>query len=169
MIAPAERVRAMTAAGAWRNETLAACLDRWARKRPDALAAVDGERRYTWAALAGAVERAAHGLAAHGVEPGAVVSVQLPNWNEFVVIALAAERLGAVRDRYHCLALDLRGHGDSEWSPEMDDALEAHAGDVEASWSAFNSTHSRSSACRSEAWPRSRTPVATPRGSARSR
>jgi len=37
-----------------------------------------------------------------------------------------------LRERYHCLALDLRGHGDSEWSPEMDCGLEAHAGDVEA-------------------------------------
>lgn len=37
-----------------------------------------------------------------------------------------------LRERYHCLALDLRGHGDSEWSPQMDYGLEAHAGDVEA-------------------------------------
>jgi cyclohexanecarboxylate-CoA ligase len=96
MTAPPERVRAMTGAGYWPDVTLAACLDRWARARPDKLAGVDGERRYTWSTLARAVERVAHGLAAHGVEPGAVVSVQLPNWNEFVVVALAAERLGAV-------------------------------------------------------------------------
>lgn len=37
-----------------------------------------------------------------------------------------------LRRDYHCLALDLRGHGDSEWSPEMDYGLEAHAADVEA-------------------------------------
>lgn len=37
-----------------------------------------------------------------------------------------------LRHEYHCLAIDLRGHGDSEWSPEMDYGLEAHAGDVEA-------------------------------------
>jgi pimeloyl-ACP methyl ester carboxylesterase len=37
-----------------------------------------------------------------------------------------------LRGDYHCLALDLRGHGDSEWSPEMDYGFETHAGDVEA-------------------------------------
>ncbi|MBI1848133.1 MAG: AMP-binding protein [Candidatus Rokubacteria bacterium] len=73
--------------------TLAAGLDRWACAQPDKLPAVDGERRYTWSTLARAVEGVAHGLAAHGVETGSVVSVQLPNWNEFLVVALAAERL----------------------------------------------------------------------------
>jgi esterase len=39
--------------------------------------------------------------------------------------------LGLRRD-YHCLALNLRGHGDSDWSPEADYSLEAHRGDLEA-------------------------------------
>jgi pimeloyl-ACP methyl ester carboxylesterase len=38
----------------------------------------------------------------------------------------------ALRQDYRCLALDLRGHGDSEWSPEMDYGIAAHSGDVEA-------------------------------------
>ncbi len=38
----------------------------------------------------------------------------------------------ALRDEYRCLALDQRGHGDSEWSPEMDYSLESHRGDIEA-------------------------------------
>lgn len=38
----------------------------------------------------------------------------------------------ALRSDYRCLALDLRGHGDSEWSPEMDYGIEAHRDDVEA-------------------------------------
>ena len=37
-----------------------------------------------------------------------------------------------LRDERHCLALDQRGHGDSEWSPEMDYSTESHAADVEA-------------------------------------
>ena len=37
-----------------------------------------------------------------------------------------------MRKNYHCLALDQRGHGDSEWSPEMDYSVEAHLRDVEA-------------------------------------
>ena len=32
----------------------------------------------------------------------------------------------------HCLALDQRGHGDSEWSPVMDYATESHAADLDA-------------------------------------
>jgi len=91
-----ERIREMTAAGYWRNETLAQYLDRWATARPDRLAVVDGAGRYTWGELARAVERVAYGLRAAGVEPGSAISCQLPNWNEFILVALAASRLGAI-------------------------------------------------------------------------
>jgi pimeloyl-ACP methyl ester carboxylesterase len=37
-----------------------------------------------------------------------------------------------LRKRHHCIALDQRGHGDSEWSPEVDYGREAHARDVQA-------------------------------------
>ncbi len=80
----------------WRNETVEHYLDRWATRRAERTAMVDGVGRYTWAELARTVERVAHGLAAHGVEPGRVVAVQLPNWSEFVIVLLAAARLGAV-------------------------------------------------------------------------
>lgn len=45
-------------------------------------------------------------------------------WWDFVV-----EQLG---DRFRCLALDLRGHGDSPWPASLDYRLEAHAADVAA-------------------------------------
>jgi len=90
------RIRDCTAAGLWRNEGLDTYLDRWATKRPDKAAVVDGQGRYSWAALAAAVERVAHGFRAHGVEPGGVISCQLPNWSEFALVLLAATRLGAV-------------------------------------------------------------------------
>lgn len=92
----AERVAELTAAGWWRNETLDAFLDRWARERPDKPAVVDAGGRLTWSGLARAVERVAHGLRAAGVEPDSVVSTQLPNWNEWVLLALACLRLGAI-------------------------------------------------------------------------
>lgn len=38
----------------------------------------------------------------------------------------------ALRRHRHCLALDLRGHGDSEWSPELDYGLDAHLRDIAA-------------------------------------
>ena len=36
-----------------------------------------------------------------------------------------------LRGDYHCIALDQRGHGDSEWSPIMDYAPDAHARDID--------------------------------------
>lgn len=87
---------AMRRQGVWRDETVDACLDRWATRQTARLALVDAAGRFTWEALARTVERAAHSLRAHGVETGAVISCQLPNWNEFVILALAALRLGAV-------------------------------------------------------------------------
>src|SRR2546423_5735877 len=36
----------------------------------------------------------------------------------------------ALRDRYRCLALDLRGHGDSEWDRDGDYDIDAIAADV---------------------------------------
>ena len=38
----------------------------------------------------------------------------------------------ALRPERHCLALDQRGHGESEWSPEMDYSTESHVGDLDA-------------------------------------
>jgi len=35
-----------------------------------------------------------------------------------------------LRERYHCIALDQRGHGDSEWSPVVDYAVETQLADV---------------------------------------
>ena len=57
------RIRTMTGAGFWRNESLADYLDRWARERPARTALVDGRGRTTWEELARAVDRVAHGLA----------------------------------------------------------------------------------------------------------
>jgi pimeloyl-ACP methyl ester carboxylesterase len=36
----------------------------------------------------------------------------------------------ALRAQFHCVAVDLRGHGDSEWSPTLDYGPDAHARDV---------------------------------------
>ena len=38
----------------------------------------------------------------------------------------------ALRRERHCVALDQRGHGESEWSPQMDYTTESQVGDVEA-------------------------------------
>lgn len=51
-------------------------------------------------------------------------------WWDFVVPLLA--------DRYRCIALDLRGHGDSGWPATLDYRLEAHAADVAAAIDALD-------------------------------
>jgi cyclohexanecarboxylate-CoA ligase len=94
-ITPARR-QEWTSTGHWRNECLETYLDRWASGRPDKTAMVDRFGRQTWSELARLVERVAHGLRAHGVERGSVISCQLPNWTEFSLVFLAASRLGAV-------------------------------------------------------------------------
>jgi esterase len=38
----------------------------------------------------------------------------------------------SLKPERHCLALDQRGHGESEWSPEMDYATETQAADLDA-------------------------------------
>jgi cyclohexanecarboxylate-CoA ligase len=91
-----ERIRRARATGAWRDESVETYLDRWARERPDHTAIVDRGSRLSYASLARRVERIAHGLQAHGIERGSVISCQLPNWSEFVLVLLAAGRLGAV-------------------------------------------------------------------------
>jgi cyclohexanecarboxylate-CoA ligase len=90
------RIEASTAAGFWRDESLECYLDRWATARPRKTALVDSRGRLSYEALARTVERVAHGLRQHGVARGGVISCQLPNWNEFVLVFLAASRLGAV-------------------------------------------------------------------------
>jgi cyclohexanecarboxylate-CoA ligase len=91
-----ERIRDAVAGGYWRNESVETYLDRWATTRAPRTAIVDGVARLSWTELARVVERVAHGLRAHGAGPGVVVSCQLPNWNEFIVLLLAAARLGAI-------------------------------------------------------------------------
>jgi 3-phosphoshikimate 1-carboxyvinyltransferase len=76
-------------------------LQRHARERPDALAVVevgaDGDvRELTWSGLADEVNRVAVSLASLGVGNGDTVAFQLPNRIEFVTIALATLRLGAI-------------------------------------------------------------------------
>lgn len=84
------------AAGLWRNATLADDAERVAAHTPDLILWREGERCLT----AGEALNRAKTLASHlmslGVEPGDVVSFQLPNWLEAVVINLACIFSGAV-------------------------------------------------------------------------
>lgn len=83
--------------GWWRNCTLLDFFDEAVRRTPDKVAVVaPGGVRLSYGEIAERVERAAGNLAAVGVGKSDVVSIQLPNCAEFVVVHLAASRLGAI-------------------------------------------------------------------------
>ncbi len=73
---------------------------RWVRERPAETAIVDvresATRAWSWRALDEAADRTASLLLELGVAPGETVAYQLPNWGEFVVLTLAALKIGAV-------------------------------------------------------------------------
>jgi cyclohexanecarboxylate-CoA ligase len=101
-ILPEARLRTMKAAGFWLDKILLDDLDRWTAKVPGRIAIVDhnsmtGARTVlSYAELARRVDRLAAGLARLGVGRGDVVSLQLPNWWQFIALHLAALRLGAI-------------------------------------------------------------------------
>lgn len=80
----------------WPGERLQESLDRAVAATPDKTAVVDVHGRLTYAELAAQVDACAAGLLELGVRRGDVVQVQLPNWNEFIVLMLGIERIGAV-------------------------------------------------------------------------
>ena len=92
----AERIAELTASGTYPNRLLGDFVDRWAAEKPGKTAVVDARSRYSYAELRDWAELAALGFLDCGVGRGDVVTVQLPNWNEFVIVALALERIGAV-------------------------------------------------------------------------
>jgi cyclohexanecarboxylate-CoA ligase len=96
------RLRAEQARGLWPNRILTDYLDEAVDVRPDQVAitgtnSATGERTtLTYAELSRRVERIALGLAGLGVQPGEVVSFQLPNWWQYPALYLACVRIGAV-------------------------------------------------------------------------
>jgi acyl-CoA synthetase (AMP-forming)/AMP-acid ligase II len=92
----AEAIDRHTASGAYPNRLLNDFVDEWAKVRPLKTAIVDVRSRYSYEELRARADTAALGFLDCGIRRGDVVTVQLPNWNEFIIIALALERIGAV-------------------------------------------------------------------------
>ena len=91
-----ELVDEYTSSGYWGNRTITDFLDEWAERTPDKVAFIDPRRQITYAELKAEVDHAALGLLELGVCSGDVVSFQLPNWIEWVVVHYAATRIGAI-------------------------------------------------------------------------
>ena len=88
----------------WGGLTFGDILDRAADRYPEKEAFVDSASRLTFAQARDRVNRLAISLMNLGIEPTERVLVQLPNWNEFVYVYFALQKIGAVDvlliDRY---------------------------------------------------------------------
>lgn len=94
-LTPAQ-IEKFTRAGYWRNRTTSDFLDEAAASTPDKPAFIDSRTQVRFAELKQQVDRCALGLLELGIEPGDVISFQLPNWIEWVVVHYAATRIGAI-------------------------------------------------------------------------
>jgi non-ribosomal peptide synthetase component E (peptide arylation enzyme) len=90
--------------GWWSGLTSGDILDRAADRYPDKEAFVDDTTRLTFGQAREKVNRLAISLMNLGIEPTERVLVQLPNWNEFVYVYFALQKIGAIDvlliDRY---------------------------------------------------------------------
>jgi cyclohexanecarboxylate-CoA ligase len=99
---PVAHARAMRAEGFWLDQSYDTFLQQTIAANPEKLALLADRsdraepRRFSYGEFGDLISRAAAGLERLGLGRGDVVSVQLPNWWEFAVIALAAFRIGAV-------------------------------------------------------------------------
>jgi cyclohexanecarboxylate-CoA ligase len=93
-----DRIDLYTSQGFWQNRLITDCLDEVAGATPDKVAAVDARGQLTYGELKRLSDRAALGLLELGIAPGDVVSYQLPNWTEFLVLHYAVSRIGAVNN-----------------------------------------------------------------------
>ena len=105
MVAPAEQDMSrdhFREAGYWLDKTVDQLLTEAAASTPGKVAVVadradrDQARLFTYRELEDLAERAASSLRKLGLGPGDVVTVQLPNWWEFVVAAFACSKIGAI-------------------------------------------------------------------------
>ena len=95
-VTSAARREAYLRAGLWDETTLPQRVALHALQKPEAIAVVDENGSYSFARIAAEAAAVAAAFADLGVTEGSVVSVQLPNRYETVVIAVAALSLGAV-------------------------------------------------------------------------
>src|SRR4051794_9840275 len=91
-----EDVTRYYAEGHWQDRVLADVVRGWAQRDPDRPFLTDGTHSLSYAELLNRALRVAAGLGELGVDRGDRVAVQLPNWSEFAVLAVALSRLGAV-------------------------------------------------------------------------
>ncbi|MDO8278438.1 MAG: AMP-binding protein [Burkholderiaceae bacterium] len=102
MILPPERIAFAKAGGFWPDQILLDYFDRNTQRHPERLAVTgyNSMKACQCQLTTGELDRHSRSIAAallqRGIEPGDVVSAQLPNWWEMIALHLAALRVGAV-------------------------------------------------------------------------
>jgi acyl-coenzyme A synthetase/AMP-(fatty) acid ligase len=91
-----EDIAGYYASGFWQTTSLIDVVDAQAKVRADKRFVFDSSTSLTYGQFREQVLRTAAGLRRQGVAFGDRVAVQLPNWTEFVVLAGAISRVGAV-------------------------------------------------------------------------
>ena len=89
-------VKSQTGEGWRRGLTIADRAREWASKTPDAVAIVEGDASLTYKQLFDGAIMLAQAFIARGLKPGHVISFQLPNWYEAMVINIAAALAGVI-------------------------------------------------------------------------
>ncbi|PCI67505.1 MAG: cyclohexanecarboxylate-CoA ligase [Piscirickettsiaceae bacterium] len=101
-ILSSQRIQTMQRSGHWKDKTLLDAFDAHVAKQGDKTAVIaylkdrDTKSSKTYQELSDLSDRLAAGLLKQGINKGDVVSFQLPNWWEFVVVYLACMRVGAI-------------------------------------------------------------------------
>ncbi|MEI8035284.1 MAG: AMP-binding protein [Betaproteobacteria bacterium] len=91
-----ELIAQHTSSGAWPNRLLNDFLADDLAKTPDKVALIDSRQKLTYRELDHRVTRCAFGLLDMGLKAEDVMALQLPNWIEFIILHLAATRIGVV-------------------------------------------------------------------------
>ena len=88
-------------AGNWTDKTLHGLFDESVAEGPDDIAITSADRQVTFREFKEISDALAAGLRGCGVNPGDLVSVQLPNWPEMCFLQIALSRIGAVIQPLH--------------------------------------------------------------------
>jgi acyl-CoA synthetase (AMP-forming)/AMP-acid ligase II len=91
-----ERAADYVRSGNWWNKTVADFCAERLESTPDHVIVIEGDLVFTVRDIHDEAHRLARALVGRGLEPGAVISFQLPNWREAVVIGLAAAMAGLI-------------------------------------------------------------------------
>lgn len=96
MLLTQQQIDTYTASGHWKNKLLTDYFDEAVADHPHQVSSIDSAGQLTYAELADRVDTLAHALDAEGIGRDDVIGIQLPNWNEWLIVHLAALRIGAI-------------------------------------------------------------------------